>query len=184
MTVAKHILLKCQKGDQIALGELYNIYNRKVMGLCLRYSKNRADAEDIFQDAFIKIFQEIPKVKNLESFDFWLNRTVINTALNHYHKTKRHKNNDLLFEDDKANDDFNLMLDALDEQTILKLIQELPDGYRMIFNMYAIDGYSHPEIAKIIGCSEGNSKSQLSRAKSILKKQLKELGIEKYVKYA
>ena len=184
MTASLDILKKCQRGDSAALTTLYEIYSSRVMGLSVRYSKNRADAEDIFQESFIRVFQGVRKVNNLESFDGWLTRTVVNTAINYYHKTKRHKDNEFLFTDSYVNEDYQLMVDHLDQEVVMGMIQRLPDGYRIVFNLYVIDGYSHPEIAQMMGCSEGNSKSQLSRAKSILKKELEKIGVDKYVKHA
>jgi RNA polymerase sigma-70 factor (ECF subfamily) len=140
-----------------------------MFGLCLKYSRNKQEAEDNLQDAFITIFDKIDQFRFQGSFEGWMKRIVINTTL----QTYRQKNVLNLVEDNLPEevevevDDNTISLDYL-----LKIIQELPERYRMVFNLYVLDGYSHKEIADLLGIVEGTSKSNLSRARLILKEKI------------
>lgn len=181
--IAKDTLIQlvkaCQKGDEKAQAAFYEHYKKRMMGICRRYARTTFEAEDIFQEAFIKVFLKIGTVQDLGAIDFWIKSLVARTAIDHYRK-----NSPFWFVEDAAkpgilpneSDPFDI-LGYLERQEILAVISELPDGYRMIVNFYLIDGYEHHEIAEMLGISVGTSKSQLSRAKAHLRKILQESGL-------
>lgn len=147
------------------------MFSSKLYPVCLRYTKNTEDAKDVMQEGFIKILQKIEQYKGFGSFEGWLKRIMINCALEKYRNM--HYVNEY---DDAYNHKESLIdssvTDKLTEEELLSLIQELPTKYRLVFNMYAIEGYNHKEIAEILNISEGTSKSNLSRARGILQKKL------------
>lgn len=150
---------------------LYDTYSSVLFGICLRYSKNEEEAQDILQDSFIKIFTKLDTYQFTGSFGGWLKRIVTNTSIEYYRKKISMEHLEEI--------GFNpyLAVDSdrgLEVEELLKMIQELPEGYRMVFNMYAIDGYTHSEIATKLNISEGTSKSQLSRARAYLQRKFKE----------
>ncbi len=158
--------------------ELYNRFAPKMYAVCLRYSNNTDDAQDLLQEGFIKIFKNLDRFRAEGSFEGWIRRVFINTSIEHY----RRKVN--LFstsekEETHIQDSSSNALDKLAEKDIIKLVQELSPGYRTVFNMYAIEGFSHKEIGGILGISEGTSKSQLARAKGILQKRVEQFLDEK-----
>ena len=154
-----------------AQSEIYKLYADVLFGVSLKYSRNYQDAEDTLQDSFLIIFDKIKQYSNKGSFEGWLKRIIINTALQKY----REKSNlelvkevsdteevvEIDFEDTNLNIGF-----------LLSLVQELPDKYRLVFNLYVLDSYSHKEISEMLNISEGTSKSNLSRARKKLKKEL------------
>ncbi|WP_345275940.1 RNA polymerase sigma factor [Litoribaculum gwangyangense] len=165
----KQLIENCKINDTKAQSELYKLFSSKLFAICLKYSRNYAEAEDNLQDAFLTIFKKIEQYKNKGSFEGWLKRIAINTALQRYRNEK-------VFEIINENTIENVELEV-DEDTIsidylLKIIQELPDRYRMVFNLYVLDGYSHREIAKMLDINEGTSKSNLARARYILKQTI------------
>lgn len=167
----EQLIIKCQKKDIQAQGTIYKLYASKLFTLCLKYSKNKVEAEDNLQDAFLTIFNKIDQFKNKGSFEGWMKRIVINTALQRYRKEGVLDviKDDNIKEEPVEVDTENLSLDFL-----LKLIQELPNKYRLVFNLYVLDGYSHKEIASLLNISVGTSKSNLSRARLILKEKIEE----------
>lgn len=167
------LIKKCKKQDSEAQGALYKQFSGTLFAICLRYSPNYAEAQDSLQDAFITIFKKIEQFKDLGSFEGWMKRVTVNTVLQKYRKQKVF---DIIGEDqlediDSEVDDEseNIPLDYL-----LRIIQELPDRYRLIFSMYVMDGYQHKEIAEMVGINEGTSKSNLARARIILKAKVEE----------
>jgi RNA polymerase sigma factor (sigma-70 family) len=184
MEFTKEQLEACKKNHAGAQRELYNLYKARVMGLCRRYAKNKEEAEDVFQEAFIRIFQSIGQLQDFANLTAWIKRVAVNAAVNYYHKNKRHHHYSDLPEYDNPNDDYELMLSHLTDETLVHLINGLPDGYRMVFNLFVVEGYSHAEIAEMLQVSEVTSRSQLNRAKESLKNKLKSLGVLKYEKYA
>lgn len=161
----------CLKENPSAQKLLYDKYSSKLYGICLRYSKNEEEAQDILQDSFIKIFTKLHTYQFTGSFEGWLKRIATNTSIEHYRKKI------VTAEVDEIVFNPYLSVDSdksLEVEELLKMIQELPEGYRMIFNMYAIDGFTHSEIAQKLGISEGTSKSQLSRARAHLQKRFKD----------
>jgi RNA polymerase sigma-70 factor (ECF subfamily) len=160
----------CKRKDAKAQGELYKRYSGVLFSICLRYSPSQVEAEDNLQDAFITIFNKAEQFKNKGSFEGWIKRITVNTVLQKYRKQKVFAIKDETQIEDSANEeviDTGLPLDYL-----LSIIQELPDRYRLVFTMYVMDGYSHKEIGKLIGISDGTSKSNLARARGILKTKI------------
>ncbi|MGC3947278.1 MAG: sigma-70 family RNA polymerase sigma factor [Chryseolinea sp.] len=161
----------CVRKDPTAQRELYDRYSSKMYGLCYRYVKNAMEAEDILVTAFMKIFDKIQQFKHDGSFEGWIRRIVVNESL-----TFLRRNRALYLEADlelaDREPDYASLSDHLEAEELLAMIQELPTGYGIVFNLYAIDGYSHKEIADQLGISENTSKSQLSRARTYLQKML------------
>ncbi len=165
----KQLILNCKKRDIKSQSEIYQLFAGKLYALCLKYSKTKQEAEDNLQDAFITIFKKIDQFKHKGSFEGWMKRIVINIALQSY----REKNVLNLVEEnypDEVEVEVNESDISLD--FLLKIIQELPERYRMVFNLYVLDGYSHKEIASLMSIAEGTSKSNLSRARLILKEKV------------
>ncbi|WP_298237144.1 RNA polymerase sigma factor [uncultured Algibacter sp.] len=175
----KQLIENCKANDTKAQGELYKLFSSKLFSLCLKYSKNYAQAEDNLQDAFLTIFDKIEQYKNKGSFEGWLKRITINTALQRYRKEK-------VFEIVKENEITDVEVE-IDDDTVsldflLKIVQELPDRYRLVFNLYVLDGFSHKDIAKLLEISVGTSKSNLARARQSLKKSIEKYKITRSIK--
>jgi RNA polymerase sigma factor (sigma-70 family) len=163
----------CLERDRKMQEILYQRFSSKMYAVCLRYCKNSDDAQDLLQEGFVKVFRNIEKFRGDGSFEGWIRRIFVNTSIEHFRKSV--KNYAVSDTDDVSIEDPSLSaLDNLAEKDIIKMIQELSPGYRQVFNMYVIEGYSHKDIADILGISEGTSKSQLARAKGILKKIVEE----------
>lgn len=160
----------CQKGNSLYQQALYRQYYRKMLGVCMRYTNQQEDAEDVLQEAFIKIFKHIKGFRGKGSFEGWIRRIMVHTSIEHYRKRSRY----FMVEVGQANEvELNAdQLSDLSREEILDLIQALPVGYRTVFNLYAIEGYAHKEIAEMLGISIGTSKSQYSRAKALLKEKM------------
>ncbi len=176
----QELVKACQNNDRKAQTAFYNLYKGKLMGVCRRYTRTPDEAEDIYQEAFVKIFNNIQSLEKVGAVGAWVRKTVIHTAINYYHANLKFQNNTDYDNILLSNDDYPNVLAGLSNEELLTLINQLPDGYRMVFNLYVIDGYSHAEIAELLGVSENTSKSQLSRAKELLRKQLKPMGIISY----
>ena len=176
----QELVKACQNNDRKAQTAFYNLYKGKLMGVCRRYTRTPDEAEDIYQEAFVKIFNSIHALEKAGAVGAWVRKTVIHTAINYYHANLKFQNNTDYDNILLSNDDYPNVLAGLSNEELLTLINQLPDGYRMVFNLYVIDGYSHAEIAELLGVSESTSKSQLSRAKELLRKQLKPMGIISY----
>jgi len=166
------LIENCKINDTKAQGELYKLFSSKLFSICLKYSRNYAEAEDNLQDTFITIFNKIEQYKSKGSFEGWLKRITVNTALQRYRNEKVF---DIINEN--VADDVELDVDENDISIdyLLQIIQELPDRYRLVFNLYVLDGYSHKEIADMLEINIGTSKSNLARARQTLK-----LAIENY----
>ena len=169
-TYERALIEACLKGDQRAHKQLYDKYVRTMFGICLRYCSNYEEAKDVLQDGFIKVFTKLSQFSHNGSFEGWLKRIFVNTALEHYRTTKK-----LMFEsdvdaaDEKPHHDYTL--EKLSHKEILQIMNKLAPGYRTVLNLYIIEGYSHAEIAEMLGISENASKSQLSRARVILQQE-------------
>jgi len=175
----EHFIAGCKQGDRKAQEALYKQLSAKMMGVCMRYAASRTDAEDILQMGFVKMFQKITYFKNEGSFEGWVRRIMVNTAIELYRKNVRLLHT-IELEGVVDVDDANA-LSQLAVKDLMQLVQNLPDGYRVVFNLYAIEGYSHKEIAEQLGISEGGSKSQLSRARSYLQQKIRKLEVPTYV---
>lgn len=170
----------CRKEERRAQTIFYERYKKSLKGICLRYAKTDAEADDILQEAFIKIFKSIDSLTDPASADSWVKTIVIRTAINYYHRTTKiqllHDSMELHDTDFPADNSLQI-LDQLEVEVLLKIINSLPDGYRTIVNLYLIDGYSHREISTMLSIAEGTSKSQLKRGRNWLLKRLQEQGI-------
>ena len=163
------LVKQCAKNNRKAQEEIYQLFSGKLFSICLKYSKNKQEAQDNFQDGFITIFNKIGQFKFKGSFEGWLKRVMVNTILLKYRNrtvlnivTEEIPDEVIVdIDDDEVSLDF-----------LLNLIQELPDRYRMVFNLYVLDGCSHKEISKMLQIAEGTSKSNLARARAILKQKI------------
>ncbi len=165
----KKLINKCKLKDRKAQSEIYQLYTGKLFALCLKYSRNYQEAQDNLQNGFITIFNKIEQYNFKGSFEGWLKRIIINTAL----QTYREKNVlNLVTEEIPEEVDVEIDEEHVSLDFLLKLIQELPNRYRLVFNLYVLDGYSHREIATMLNISEGTSKSNLSRARVILRDKI------------
>lgn len=162
----------CIKGERRWQRALYDSYSKKMMVVCLRYCKARQEAEDVLQEAFIKVFDNIKNYRGEASIDYWIKRIVINTALNSQ-RSKLYLYPMVDVTDIQIGSDKEFSLSGFHYEDLLKMIQDLPTGCQVIFNLYAIEGYKHHEIATMLNISEGTSKSQYARAKSLLQEMLR-----------
>lgn len=162
----EQLIQKCKKQDLKSQEQLYKLYANKLFAVSLKYSRNYEEAEDNLQDAFLTILKKIAQYKNKGSFEGWMKRIVINTALQRYRKQDVFQ---IIDEESIKEPEVEVNEEELSLPFLLQIIQELPDRYRMVFNLYALDGFSHKEIAKTMNISVGTSKSNLARARQILK---------------
>jgi RNA polymerase sigma-70 factor (ECF subfamily) len=169
-----NMIAGCLSEKRWAQKELYEKHYGKMMGICLRYSNNSEDAKDIINEGFIKVFRYLHRYKVGTSLEGWIRRIMINTSIDFYRKAIRHRTEDIEYaQHTKANGE-----DAISKYSakeILGLIQQLPPSYRAVFNLYAIEGYSHREVASQLGISESTSRSNLVKARTKLKVLLKAL---------
>jgi RNA polymerase sigma factor (sigma-70 family) len=166
------IIKGCVKREYKYQKLLYTKYASLLYAICLRYLKNTDDAKDALQDCFVKVYDKISSFNNEGSFDGWIKRLAVNNCLMVLREKKKAVFVDEIyipveFDNDDEEDGYDI-----DKQTLFNMIQELPDGYRTVFNLYVIDGFSHKEIAEKMGINEGTSKSQLARAKKILRDKI------------
>ena len=171
------IIEGCARHERKAQKVLYEKYSRLLMGVCLRYASNKAEAEDILQDSFLKIFFRISDYSGTGSFVGWLRKVVVNTAITNYHvnlKYRYHVEIEEYVSAESGRAGFDEDFFTADE--LYKVLNELPRGYRMIFNLYAVEGYKHKEIAEMMGIDTNTSKSQYSRAKAVIRDKLEKLG--------
>jgi RNA polymerase sigma factor (sigma-70 family) len=169
------LINQCLKNDQKAHEVFYRRFAPKMYGVCMRFAKNQMEADDILQEGFIKVFTNLKSFRNEGSLEGWVRKTIVNTAINLYKKNiKHHKDTDIEHAEAIHNFEQN-SIDSISAQELLNLIQDLPTGYRVVFNLNIIEGYSHKEIGQLLEISENTSKSQLSRARQALQKKLLEL---------
>ncbi len=157
----------CMEGNRRMQEELYRRFSPRMYAVCLRYAGNAEEAEDILQEGFIKVFKKLDSFRSEGSFEGWVRRIFVNTAIEHFRR-KRYLMPVTEKEENTIEGKYTSVLDELGAKDIMALIQDLSPGYRTVFNMYVVEGYTHKEIADMLGISEGTSKSQLSRAKVIL----------------
>ena len=177
------LLEGCKRGQRKAQEALYASLSSKMLGVCMRYAKDRYEAEDMLQNGFVKVFRKVNEFRGEGSFEGWIRRIMVNTAIEIYRKNQRMLN---LVDIDEVYDlpQSTFDMTGLETKDLLALIQELATGYRLVFNMYVIEGFSHKEIAEQLGISEGASKSQLSRARSILREKITKPEGVRYGAYA
>jgi len=165
----EQLIEKCKENDTKAQSDLYKLFSSKLFTLCLKYSRNYAEAEDNLQDAFVTIFEKISQYSGKGSLEGWLKRIVINTALQRYRKQGVF---DIVNEDQIEDVQVDVDTETVNLDFLLSSIQELPDRYRLVFNLYVLDGYSHKEISEMLDITTGTTKSNLARARKILKDKI------------
>jgi len=173
----RQIIELCANHDRKAQQVLYDRYSRLLLGVCLRYASDKAEAEDILQDSFLKIFSGIKDFSGSGSFIGWMRKVAVNTAITYYHKNLKYRYHIEIEEYVSVVTgvtSFEEYFYSADE--LFKVLNELPAGYRMVFNLYAVEGYKHKEIAEMLGIDTNTSKSQYSRAKAVLRDKLEKLG--------
>ena len=161
----------CIHGNRQMQELLYNRFSPKMYGVCLRYSGNPEDARDLLQEGFIKIFKNLSKYRGDGSFEGWIRRIFVNTSIEHFRR-KVSLYNVTETQENSIEDKEWSVLDNLAEKDIIDMVNQLSPGYKAVFNMHVIEGYSHKEIGEALGINEGTSKSQLARAKLVLKKMV------------
>lgn len=167
------IIQGCIDNKASAQEKLYSLYSRRMMAICLRYTRSRAEAEDIFHEAFVKVFKNI-KTWQGGSFEGWMRRIFVNTAINHFHQNRKYFDHvDSSYAETMLSSAENV-ISQLSTKELLEVIDGLPEGYKLIFNLHVVEGYSHVEIAEMLNIAEGSSKSQLSKAKAHLKKLIED----------
>ena len=165
------LIEQCKKNDAKAQSQIYKLYASKLFSLSLKYSRNHAEAEDNLQDAFVTIFEKIAQYKSKGSFEGWMKRIAVNTALQCYRSVGVF---DIVNEDQIEDVSIEMDNDDIGVDYLLQIIQELPDRYRLVFNLYVLDDYSHKEIAEMVHITIGTSKSNLARARLILKEKIEQ----------
>lgn len=170
------LIRNCKNGDVAAQQQVYQMYAPKVYGICLKYCHTKAFAEDTLQDTFITVFEKIGQFSHKGSFEGWIKRIAVNTAMQVYRK--KPKVFEIVDDNIPEEDENSFYIEDSDQYSLdvlLSVIQKLPNRYRLVFNLYVLDGYSHQEIAEMLAISVGTSKSNLSRARKILQQQLQSL---------
>ena len=168
----KELIEGCIQGEANAQRMLYKRFSSLIYGICLRYAKNRMEAEDVMQDAFVKVFKYLKDFSGQGSFEGWVRRVAVNTAITNYRKNLKTRYEDAV--DERTNNEYTVV-DYDVEYTMeemLACVQNLPDGYRTVFNLYVVEGFKHKEISEMLGIDTNTSKSQLSRAKGQLQRAL------------
>lgn len=169
----QQILLGCKKGEKLAQKCLFDRYSAMLLGICIRYASDVPEAEDILQESMLKVYLNIGDYSGEGSFIGWMRKIVINTAITHYHKNLKHKRYveiEEVFTSEVGKDDFPDTPFTAEE--LKNVLDQLPPGYKTVFNLYAIEGYKHKEIAQMLDIDVNTSKSQYSRARSFIKKKL------------
>ena len=180
----RRLVKQCQRGERTAQRQLYELFKGRSMGICVRYARETAEAEDIFHESMVKVFKHISSLKDPQTLPAWVQQVVIRTALNQYRANRKLQHHDDYDALEESSEEYVSILDKLSNDELLAQISQLPEGYRVVFNLYVIDGYTHPQIAELLNITVGTSKSQLHAAKKMLRTNLKSLGIVSYEKSA
>lgn len=173
----KQLIEGCKNGERLAQKELYETYSRKMMGVCLRYVSDRETARDLLQDGFVKVFtsMEMDSYSGLGSFEGWMRKIFVNCALEYLRRSDvLREAADLDNTAELVHPDSSVISD-MSASELMKLVQELPAGFRAVFNLFAIEGYSHKEISEMMNITESTSRSQFTRAKQLLQRKINEL---------
>lgn len=174
MKPLEKIIESCKAGKRDAQSQLYQMFAPKMFGVCLRYSRNRAEAEDNLQDGFIKVFEKIGQFNHKGAFEGWLRRVIVNICLARYRaQGQLYPVDDVSVLEDQWLDEEEV--EQISTKKLMKIVEELPPRYKLVFNMYIIEGMAHKEIAESLNISEGTSKSNLARAKGIVKEKVKKV---------
>jgi RNA polymerase sigma factor (sigma-70 family) len=172
MYTDKELIERCLENDSRAQEFFYKRFSRRMYGVCLRFARNTLEADDILQEGFIKVFSFLKDFRHDGSLEGWVRRTIVNTAINYYNSKQNEWNETSIDKAESYQSVTEDILDKISTADLLQLIHELPEGYRMVFNLYVIEGYNHQEIAEMLNISENTSKSQLSRARMALQDRL------------
>jgi RNA polymerase sigma factor (sigma-70 family) len=174
------LVARCKAGERKAYELLYKQFASKMLGVCMRYAIDKMEAEDMLQNGFIKIFKKLEDYRGEGSFEGWVRRIMVHSAIEYYRK--HHKLVQVLDVAEMGNEPSvnPVAMANMGVTDLMVIIQQLSPGYKMVFNLYAIEGYSHKEIAAIMGITEGASKSQLSRARAILKEMISKTEAKQY----
>ena len=170
----KELIAGCIRGDRQCQMELFRQFSGKLLAVCVRYTRHRMEAEDVLQDAFIKIFKNLEKFEGKGSFEGWMRRIVVNTALKNYNKSS-YQREKIGLEDYQESALDPDVIASLHEEEILKVVGQLPEGYKAVFNLYVIEGFSHKEIAEQLEIQESTSRSQLVKARKMLQSKIAQL---------
>lgn len=163
----EELIKDCLKQDRKAQEQLYHAFSKKMYGICLGYAKDRDEAKDILQEGFIKIFTNLKNYTAKGSFEGWIRKIIVHTAIDHYRKSMK-ESASVNIENIAEIQTTYSVLETMGAKELLILIHKLPEGARVIFNLYVVEGYTHKEIAELLNISEGTSKSQFSRGKQLL----------------
>jgi RNA polymerase sigma factor (sigma-70 family) len=172
----EQIIKRCIRNDREAQKMLYDRYGRILLGVCYRYAKDLEEAEDILQEGLIKVYLHIHEYSGAGSFISWMKAIMVNTAITNYHRTKKHLYH-LDIEEVRESEMEGAEFDSSEftREELLGVIHSLPEGYRIVFNMYAVEGYKHKEIAEMLGIDINTSKSQYSRARRLIRQKLEQI---------
>ena len=172
----KKIIRKCLRGNAQAQRALYDMHKVKWFMICLRYAPSKMEAEDMLQEGLISVFKELKQFNpNKAGFSAWSNKVMVNASLQHLRKWKNLNFNDAVEDHENYLPAEESVYDQLGVKELTSLVQQLPDGYRIVFNLYVMEGYKHKEIAEMLSISENTSKSQLLKAKKMLRNQLEKV---------
>lgn len=171
------LIQACVSGNEKAQFQLFERFAPKMMAVCLRYAENREMAEDVLQESFVKVFKNLKKFTNEGSLEGWIRRIMVNTSLDAIRKNKKRKLDTQVESVAYLAPQNDYIEESLMAEDLMLIINKLPEGYRVVFNLYAIEGYSHKEIAETLRISENTSKSQYSRARAYLREILEQKGI-------
>lgn len=174
------LVKKCIQGDSVAQRTLFERFAPKMMSVSLRYTKTTEASEDVLQIGFVKVFAKLKNFEGKGSLEGWIRRIIVNTALDTIRQNSKYRNDVEIGDVEYYLEDSSANWDLLQAEDLMKLVMSLPDGYRIVFNLFAIEGYSHKEIAEQLGISENTSKSQYSRARNYLRIKLEELEIKEF----
>lgn len=169
----QQLIASCKRGDRIGQKELYNRFARKMMGVCYRYVNDMETASDLLQDGFVKVFQSLDSYSGTGSFEGWVRKIFVNCALEFLRKTDVLRNAaDLDDRLELAHSDNSSVISSMTAKELMDLVHELPPGFRTVFNLFAIEGYSHKEIGDMLNITESTSRSQFTRARQLLQKKI------------
>jgi RNA polymerase sigma-70 factor (ECF subfamily) len=166
------LIIECVNGNARAQRLLFDKFARKMFSVCLRYAKNEEQAEDVLQDGFVKVFGKLKDFKREGSLEGWIRRIMVNTALDQIRKNNKQLGDTNIDDVGYKIENNDFIVERMMAEDLMKMVQAMPDGYKVVFNMFAIEGYSHGEIAETLGISENTSKSQYSRARAYLRERL------------
>lgn len=167
----RELIKGCLDGERRCQETLYSRYARRMYAVCLRYARHELEAQDLMQEGFIRVFEKLPDFRQEGSFEGWIRRIMVHTSINHYRRKAFQQERfglERMPEGEVAPD----AVGRLSEEELMAMVASLPDGYRMVFNLYAIEGFDHAEIADLLGCGESTSRSQLAKARRLLQMKI------------